>query len=244
MTSILQHEVGQPFAQPVELFVVAVAGFGVRTKFRPLGFDLRADSIRRGRAARLRRELEARIKALLTEARRLESKRDLEGARGFMIEKSTATGFRCFREIHVEPLTRVNLFVGANNAGKTSLLEAVELVAVGGVEGLVRSAVRRGEQILARSENENGTEFKAHLIDPAHLSSVITLPGWFLLVDEFKVTLSLLLWRAAYNISSLNRQQTRYSRSSRRFKAWVVVVPRFSWVCDILSLLLGSRCIE
>jgi len=64
-----------------------------------------------------------------------------------MIRKLTATGFRCFREIRVEPLTRVNLFVGANNAGKTSLLEAVELVAVGGVEGLVRSAVRRGEQI-------------------------------------------------------------------------------------------------
>jgi len=84
-----------------------------------------------------------------------------------MIRKLTATGFRCFREIRVEPLTRVNLFVGENNAGKTSLLEAVELVAVGGIEGLVRSAVRRGEQILTRSEN--GTEFKDHLVDPSHL---------------------------------------------------------------------------
>ena len=56
-----------------------------------------------------------------------------------MIQSLTASGFRCFREILVEPLTRVNLFVGENNAGKTSLLEAVELLAVGGVEGLARS---------------------------------------------------------------------------------------------------------
>jgi len=84
-----------------------------------------------------------------------------------MIRTLTATGFRCFREIHVEPLTRVNLFVGQNNAGKTSLLEAVELVAVGGVEGLVRSSVRRGEQILVRSEVQD--EFKEHTVDPSHL---------------------------------------------------------------------------
>jgi predicted ATP-dependent endonuclease of OLD family len=83
-----------------------------------------------------------------------------------MIQSLTATGFRCFREIRVEPLTRVNLFVGENNAGKTSLLEAVELLAAGGVQGLARSAVRRGEQILARSE---AREYKDHLVDPSHL---------------------------------------------------------------------------
>jgi len=86
-----------------------------------------------------------------------------------MIESLTVIGFRCFREIRVTPLTRVNLFVGENNAGKTSLLEAVELLAVGGVEGLARSAVRRGEQITARSEA--GEKFKEHVIDPSHLFS-------------------------------------------------------------------------
>jgi len=84
-----------------------------------------------------------------------------------MIQSLTAVGFRCFREIRVEPLTRVNLFVGENNAGKTSLLEAVELVAVGGVEGLTRSAMRRGEKILVKSEN--GERFKDHIVDLAHL---------------------------------------------------------------------------
>jgi predicted ATPase len=84
-----------------------------------------------------------------------------------MIRKLTIDGFRCFRELRVEPLTRVNLFVGQNNAGKTSLLEAVELVAIGGVEGLVRSAVRRDEDVLRRFESEE--EYKEHVVDPSHL---------------------------------------------------------------------------
>jgi len=84
-----------------------------------------------------------------------------------MIQKLTINGFRCFRELRVEPLARVNLFVGQNNAGKTSLLEAVELVAIGGVEGLVRSAIRRDEDVLRRSEG--GEEYKEHVVDPSHL---------------------------------------------------------------------------
>lgn len=84
-----------------------------------------------------------------------------------MIRNLTVNGFRCFREFRVDPLTRVNLFVGQNNAGKTSLLEAIELVALGGVEGLVRSAVRRDEKILTRSGAEE--EFKEHVVDPSHL---------------------------------------------------------------------------
>lgn len=84
-----------------------------------------------------------------------------------MIQKLTIHGFRCFRELSVEPLKRVNLFVGQNNAGKTSLLEAVELVAIGGVEGLVRSAVRRDEDVLRRFES--GEEYKEHVVDPSHL---------------------------------------------------------------------------
>jgi len=84
-----------------------------------------------------------------------------------MIQSLTAIGFRCFREIRVEPLTRVNLFVGENNAGKTSLLEAVELLAVGEAKGLARSAVRRGEEILIRPDVQE--KFKDHRIDPSHL---------------------------------------------------------------------------
>jgi predicted ATPase len=84
-----------------------------------------------------------------------------------MLKSLEIKGFRCFHELRVEPLTQVNLFVGQNNAGKTSLLEAIELVAIGGAEGLVRSAVRRGEWVLGRSES--GEEFKEHVVDPSHL---------------------------------------------------------------------------
>lgn len=85
-----------------------------------------------------------------------------------MLNSLTVKGFRCFRELHVEPLTRVNLFVGKNNSGKTSLLEAAELLAVGGIEGLVRSAVRRDERVLPKLEP--GEEFfREHTIDPSHL---------------------------------------------------------------------------
>lgn len=84
-----------------------------------------------------------------------------------MFKSLEINGFRCFRELRVEPLTRVNLFVGQNNAGKTSLLDAVELVAIGGVEGLVRSSVRRGEWIQGRFDS--GEEFKEHVVDPSHL---------------------------------------------------------------------------
>src|SRR5262249_37153109 len=84
-----------------------------------------------------------------------------------MIRKLTINKFRCFSELHVEPLTRVNLFVGKNNAGKTSLLEAIELAATGRVECLLQSAVRRRERILTRSET--GEVFKEHVIDPSHL---------------------------------------------------------------------------
>jgi putative AbiEii toxin of type IV toxin-antitoxin system/AAA ATPase-like protein len=85
-----------------------------------------------------------------------------------MLKSLTIKGFRCFRELRVEPLTRVNLFVGKNNSGKTSLLEAAELLAIGGIEGLVRSAVRRDERVLPRLEP--GEEvFKEYTIDPSHL---------------------------------------------------------------------------
>jgi AAA15 family ATPase/GTPase len=41
-------------------------------------------------------------------------------------------GFRAFRDLRIERLARVNLIVGKNNVGKTSLLEAVELYAARG----------------------------------------------------------------------------------------------------------------
>ncbi len=54
--------------------------------------------------------------------------------------------YRGFASYRLTDLTCVNLLVGMNNCGKTSILEAVELLVSGGsVSALHESAVRRGE---------------------------------------------------------------------------------------------------
>ena len=42
-----------------------------------------------------------------------------------MIRTIEINGFKKFEHIQIENLAQVNLFVGMNNAGKTTLLEAV-----------------------------------------------------------------------------------------------------------------------
>ena len=46
-----------------------------------------------------------------------------------MFERIEIKQFRCFETMVLDGLTRVNLFVGANNAGKTTALEAIALLA-------------------------------------------------------------------------------------------------------------------
>jgi hypothetical protein len=46
-----------------------------------------------------------------------------------MIESLRVENFRCFRDLQVTSLARVNLIAGVNNVGKTALLEAVYLLA-------------------------------------------------------------------------------------------------------------------
>jgi hypothetical protein len=80
--------------------------------------------------------------------------------------------FRCFKKLTVEGLTPVNLFVGANNAGKTALLEAVE--AVVSMESpfiLYRASFERGEYRTRRGGDEDTVEldlrrwFHGHRVD-------------------------------------------------------------------------------
>lgn len=82
--------------------------------------------------------------------------------------------FRCFRKLTVEGLTRVSLLVGANNAGKTSVLEAAELV-LGGTSpaAILRSTWKRGETVRAQNEQgifryyiEVNHLFRGHTLEP------------------------------------------------------------------------------
>lgn len=58
----------------------------------------------------------------------------------------TLDKYRRFHGLQIEELRRVNLFVGANNSGKTSLLEAVQLlVCQNDVTAVLETAQRRGK---------------------------------------------------------------------------------------------------
>jgi predicted ATPase len=71
-----------------------------------------------------------------------------------MYESIRISRFRQFSALELPALTRVNLFVGRNNAGKTSILESIEMLASGGrVSPLLRSARRRGEVSTEVSED-------------------------------------------------------------------------------------------
>ncbi len=58
--------------------------------------------------------------------------------------------FRGFSHLELHDLGRVNLLVGTNNCGKTSVLEAIELlVSRGHAESIFSTAFRRGERLQA-----------------------------------------------------------------------------------------------
>jgi len=68
-----------------------------------------------------------------------------------MLTSLKLTGFRGFPSLELRELTRVNLLVGANNAGKSSVLEAAELLLSGGSPLAVqRIAARRGESFFVK----------------------------------------------------------------------------------------------
>lgn len=55
-------------------------------------------------------------------------------------------GYRLFEHLRIDPLRSVNLFIGKNNSGKTSVLEAAELLASGpSLMPAIRILARRGE---------------------------------------------------------------------------------------------------
>jgi predicted ATPase len=61
-------------------------------------------------------------------------------------------GFRAFRELQIEEFGRVNLFVGLNNAGKTSLLEAIHLYAGSANPQRIRELLIAREEIASSDD--------------------------------------------------------------------------------------------
>ena len=77
-----------------------------------------------------------------------------------MIRTLTIDNYRSFEAYEVRDLARVNLLVGPNNCGKTTVLEAVELLASGGhPEAMFRSSSRREEPYSRRTATGDATRY-------------------------------------------------------------------------------------
>jgi predicted ATPase len=88
-----------------------------------------------------------------------------------MFRSLRITGFRDIERLNVERLARVNLFVGGNNSGKTSLLEAVEiLLGRGDVHSLVAGSLRRDETMDVHQDGRQEVAvrhlFRGHELRP------------------------------------------------------------------------------
>lgn len=62
-----------------------------------------------------------------------------------MIENLRVKNFRLFRDLEIDCLERINLLAGRNNAGKTSVLEAILLMAAGGEPDLLSAVAQLRE---------------------------------------------------------------------------------------------------
>lgn len=74
-----------------------------------------------------------------------------------MLSDLTIQNYRCFKDFHIDDLARVNLIVGQNNSGKTTLLEAIYLlVNEGSIQFLLEVLNSRGELTVKPSRQRNG----------------------------------------------------------------------------------------
>ncbi|MEO0397777.1 MAG: AAA family ATPase, partial [Cyanobacteria bacterium P01_A01_bin.137] len=78
-----------------------------------------------------------------------------------MLTSIQIENFRCFDRLKVDGLSRVNLIAGKNNVGKTSLLEAINLLAAGAnPHAVVGTPFRRSPQVKLNQTLANSLLFQ------------------------------------------------------------------------------------
>lgn len=97
-----------------------------------------------------------------------------------MIRKLEINKFRGFEKYKIDNIGQINLLVGTNNCGKTSILEAIRLLkSKGNSYNLFFVLVRRGEQIQYETERNRRPEadlcrlFYAYRLAPKSIFSII-----------------------------------------------------------------------
>ncbi|NLX22946.1 MAG: AAA family ATPase [Phycisphaerae bacterium] len=97
-----------------------------------------------------------------------------------MLKSLHIEGFRAFRRLDMDDLSRVNLIVGTNNGGKTSILEAVEMLALGARRSSLVNGPKRREEVMPPASEDGHSEadiahlFHGHCIQ---IGSQITVSG-------------------------------------------------------------------
>lgn len=87
-----------------------------------------------------------------------------------MIRNLTIDGFRGFEHFEMRDFGRVNLLVGTNNSGKTSVLEAIQILMTGHIRSIWEALSRRGERLADEPERRTRTAgdvchlFRGHAI--------------------------------------------------------------------------------
>ncbi len=75
-----------------------------------------------------------------------------------MLRNINIEGYRGFDRLAIEGLKRVNLFVGRNNSGKSSVLEAAQIIASEGAIGGILSSLKRRGEIIPGNQAEGRTD--------------------------------------------------------------------------------------
>jgi hypothetical protein len=83
-----------------------------------------------------------------------------------IVPNLSITNFRSFRKLDIGPFGRVNLITGKNNAGKSSLLEAIRIMVTEGSPGTFLDILKYREELDWPFENEKAEIFKPEEILP------------------------------------------------------------------------------
>jgi AAA ATPase domain len=96
-----------------------------------------------------------------------------------MLRSLKIENFRCFQTFELQQLGRLNLLVGTNNSGKTSILEAIQLLnSKSNLESLRDVMISRGEYVLSDERSSSGELdirhlFYGHEIDFGSIFSIL-----------------------------------------------------------------------
>lgn len=137
------------------------------------------------------------------------------------MEKLIVKNYRGFDDFQLPDLGRVNLLVGANNCGKTSLLEAIQLlVSIEDLSALYSIMSRRGEIVeSAESHGRLSRGERYRMLDGRHLffGHAIGLGSWFEIASDDE------RMRAVVDSEPSETKQSRLFREHPDFYAALVI---------------------